>query len=348
MFDPDGTHLRDIALPAIGSVGTIAGRWTSNEAFFSFSSFHIPPVTYRHDVLAGNQDVWWRSEVPADSERIDVRQVWYTSKDGTQVPMFIVHDKRMSPDESHPTILTGYGGFNASLTPWFSPEALSWVENGGIFAVANLRGGGEFGEEWHQAGTREKKQNVFDDFIGAAEWLIAKGLTEPAKLAITGGSNGGLLVGAALTQRPDMFQAAVCSHPLLDMVRYHKFLVAGFWVPEFGSSEDPGQFRYLYAYSPYHRVQEGREYPAVLFITGDADTRVDPLHARKMAARLQAASASGKPVLLRHETRAGHSGGRPLSKAIEDTTDELIFLFWQLRASFPGRASSNAPRGEPQ
>jgi prolyl oligopeptidase len=209
------------------------------------------------------------------------------------------------------------------------------MELGGVYALPNLRGGGEFGEEWHRAGMREKKQNVFDDFLAAAEWLIRNGYTNPSRLAISGGSNGGLLVGAALTQRPNLFAAVVCSYPLLDMIRYHRFLVARFWIPEYGSSEDPEQFRYLLAYSPYHQVKPGTRYPAVLFITGDADTRVDPLHARKMAARLQAATASDRPILLRYDTKAGHSGGLPLSKQIEDITDELSFLLWQLGVRIP-------------
>jgi len=333
VFAPDGRHMRELRLPGTGSVGDIAGRWTSNEAFYSFSSFHIPSTTYRYDVARGRQDVWWHVEVPVDTDAYEVKQAWYKSRDGTKVPMFLVHAKGIKLDGANPTLLTGYGGFNASLSPWFSAVAAFWVESGGVFAVANLRGGGEFGEAWHRAGVREKKQSVFDDFIAAGQWLISNGYTGPSKLAISGGSNGGLLVGAALTQRPDLFEAVVCRHPLLDMIRYHKFLVARFWAPEYGSSEDPDQFKYLYAYSPYHRVREGTKYPAVLFITGDADTRVDPLHARKMAARLQSASGSGKPVLLRYDTSAGHSAARPLSKQIEDATDELTFLFWQLGMS---------------
>jgi prolyl oligopeptidase len=344
VFDPDGRHLRDLALPAIGTVSGVIGRWKRNEAFFGFSSFHIPPTTYRYDVEKDTRDIWWRLEVPIASDMFEVKQVWYKSKDGTRVPMFLVHARGIKLDGANPTVLTGYGGFNASLTPQFSAEATLWVEMGGVFAMPNLRGGGEFGEKWHRAGMLDNKQNVFDDFIAAAEWLIENGYTNPAKLAISGGSNGGLLVGAALTQRPELFRAVVCTYPLLDMVRYHKFLVAAFWLSEYGSSEDPEQFAYLHAYSPYHRVKNGTKYPAVLFITGDADTRVDPLHARKMAALLQAATGSDKPVLLRYHTKAGHSGGQPLSKQIEDTTDELSFLFWQLGVTFPGRRSlSDSP-----
>ncbi len=339
VFQPDGEPVRDITFPDIGSVGTISGRWESNEAFYAFSSFHIPPTIYRYDVATGKQEVWARLAVPINSDRFDVEQVWYASKDGTRIPMFLMHLKGLKRDGSHPTLLTGYGGFNVSLTPRFSPRAVLWVEHGGVYAVPNLRGGGEFGEKWHRAGMLENKQNVFDDFIAAAEWLIKNGYTQPKKLAISGGSNGGLLVGAALTQRPELFRAVVCRYPLLDMIRYHKFLVAKFWIPEYGSSDDPKQFKYLYAYSPYHHVKSGTKYPAVLFVTGDSDTRVDPLHARKMTARLQAATASDRPILLRYDTKAGHSGGLPVSRQIEELTDELSFLFWQLGVA-QGRSSS--------
>jgi prolyl oligopeptidase len=240
-------------------------------------------------------------------------------------------------DGSNPALLTGYGGFNLSQTPNFSARAALWVESGGVYALPNLRGGGEFGEEWHKAGMLARKQNVFDDFLGAAEWLIRNGYTSKSKLAISGGSNGGLLVGAAVTQRPDLFAAVVCSYPLLDMVRYHKFLVAGYWVPEYGSADKPDQFPFIYAYSPYHHVKAGTKYPAVLFITGDSDTRVAPLHARKMAALLQASTASEAPILLHYDTKAGHSRGEntPVTKRIDELTDELSFLFAQTGAKMP-------------
>ena len=244
--------------------------------------------------------------------------------------MFLVHKKGIKLDGKNPTYLTGYGGFNQSLTPSFSSFAAMWAESGGVFALPSLRGGGEFGEKWHEAGMRERKQNVFDDFISAAEWLIKNRYTSPQKLAIAGGSNGGLLVGAAMTQRPELFQAVVCSYPLLDMVRYQKFLVAQFWVPEYGSSENEFEFKYILSYSPYHRVKQGVKYPAVLFITGDSDTRVAPLHARKMTALMQAMTGSDRPILLHYDTKAGHSGGTPVNKQIEDVTDTLSFLFWQL------------------
>jgi prolyl oligopeptidase len=242
----------------------------------------------------------------------------------------VAHKKGLKLDGSNPTLLTGYGGFNLSSNPNFNPFAAAWLARGGVYAVANMRGGGEFGEEWHHAGMKENKQNVFDDFIAAAEWLIANKYTSQQKLAIRGTSNGGLLMGAMITQRPDLFGAVICGYPLLDMVRYHKFLVAGYWVPEYGSSDDPDQFKYIYAYSPYHHVKAGTKYPAVLFISGDSDTRVAPLHARKMTALMQASQAGDKPILLHYDTKAGHSGGTPVSKQIENSTDEIMFLLWQL------------------
>ena len=325
IFEADGRQLGEVALPGIGSAG-LSGQWESDEAFFGFTSFHVPFTIFHYDIPLGHSEIWAPPNVPVDSSQLEVEQVWYKSKDGTRVPMFLVHRKGLALDGKNPTLLTGYGGFGASLTPAFSARAVVWAENGGVMAVPNLRGGGEFGEDWHRAGMREKKQNVFDDFISAAEWLIATGYTEPARLAIAGGSNGGLLVGAAMTQRPDLFGAVLCSYPLLDMLRYHRFLVAGFWAPEYGSSDEPQEFEYLHAYSPYHNVKVGVFYPATLFITGDADTRVDPLHARKMCALLQQATGSGKPVLLQYDTRAGHSGGRPLAKQIDDLADEIAFL----------------------
>jgi prolyl oligopeptidase len=250
--------------------------------------------------------------------------------------MFLVHKKGLKPNGKLPTLLYGYGGFNVSLTPRFSPSAAVWVEQGGIYAVANLRGGGEFGEEWHRAGMLDKKQNVFDDFIAAAEWLIKNNYTSPSRLAIQGGSNGGLLVGAALTQRPELYQAVLCEFPDLDMIGYYRFKNNN--PPallEYGNASDPAQFKFLHAYSPYQKVKPGTKYPAVLLTTGDTDTRVPPLQARKMTARLQAATTSGRPVLLLYDTKAGHAGGRPLSKIIEDLTLEMAFLFWQLGMDQP-------------
>jgi prolyl oligopeptidase len=336
IFDAAGKPLGAIRLPALGVVSGMSGRWSSPEGFYSFSSLAHPPTTYRYDVATGRTEVWFRQQVPLRSQQYEVKQVWYTSKDGTRVPMFVAHRRGIRFDGSHPTLLHGYGGFNVSQLPSYSTRAAAWLELGGVYALANLRGGSEFGESWHRAGMLENKQNVFDDFIAAAEWLIANRYTRPDKLAISGGSNGGLLVGAALTQRPDLFRAVLCFYPLLDMVRYHKFSIARFWVPEYGSAEHPEQFRYLYAYSPYHNVKEGTKYPAVMIVTGDADTRVVPLHACKMVARLQAANASDRPILLRYDTRAGHvGGGTPIPVQIEELTDQLSFLLWQLGVVWP-------------
>ena len=331
-YTPAGTLVRDVPLPGIGSAGAISGDWGFGEAFFSFSSFAQPQTIYRYRVATGDADVWARADVPVQSEAVEVRQVFYTSKDGTRVPMFVAHRKGLALDGKRPTLLTAYGGFNQAQLPAFSARAAFWIENGGVYALANLRGGGEYGEAWHHAGMLEKKQNVFDDFIAAAEWLVANKYASRNTLAISGGSNGGLLVGAAMTQRPELFRAVVCSYPLLDMLRYHRFFVARYWVPEYGSADDPVQFPVLRAYSPYHNVRKGVPYPAVLFISGDGDTRVAPLHARKMAALMQAVTGSpaDRPALLHYDTRAGHSGGLPASKQIEDLTQEMRFLFWQL------------------
>jgi prolyl oligopeptidase len=334
VFDANGEHARDIELPTIGSIVEFNGRWTSKEAFYQFTSFPIPRRIYRYDTETGHQSVWAETHVPIHAESLEVKQVWYKSKDKTRIPMFLMYRKGTRLDGNKPTLLSGYGGFNLNRTPIFSPNFALWAERGGVFALPNLRGGGEFGEAWHRAGMLDKKQNVFDDFIAAAEWLVNNHYTQPSKLAILGGSNGGLLVGAALTQRPDLFQAVVCAYPLLDMLRYDKFFVAKFWVSEYGSADDPAQFKYLYAYSPYHHVKPGTKYPAVLFVTGDGDTRVAPLHARKMTALLQAATGSDRPVLLRYDTETGHSRGVSITKTIDEATDSLGFLYWQLDAPF--------------
>jgi prolyl oligopeptidase len=330
VFDASGKHLRDVTLPGIGSVGGINGGWEKNEAFYSYSSFAQPTIVYRYHVQTGKQEEWARANVPIKSDELEVKQVWYESKDKTKVPMFLVYKKGLKLDGNRPTLLTGYGGFNVSLTPGFSGLIALWAEMGGVLAQPSLRGGGEFGERWHKAGMFGNKQNVFDDFIAAAQWLVTNKYTSSSKLAIRGGSNGGLLVGAAMTQRPELFQAVVCAVPLLDMIRYQNFLVARFWVSEYGSSEDPEQFKYIYEYSPYHRVKKGAKYPAVFFTTGDGDTRVAPLHARKMTALMQASTGSDRPILLHYDTKAGHSSGLPVTKQIEDLTEELSFLFWQL------------------
>jgi prolyl oligopeptidase len=333
IISADGREVREVSLPALGTVQNLSGRWDGASLYFSFESFNFPVTIYREDVAQRTLDAWAKPSVPIQSDAFEVSQVFYESKDKTLIPMFLFYKKGLRLDGNHPTLLYAYGGFNVSKTPQFSGYAVLWAERGGVYAVANLRGGGEFGEGWHRAGMLANKQNVFDDFIAAGDWLVAQRYTNPKRLAIMGGSNGGLLVGAALTQRPDLFRAVVCQYPLLDMVRYQKFMDGPYWVPEYGSSDRPDQFHWLYAYSPYHHVEPGRKYPAVLFITGDGDTRVAPLHARKMTARLQAATNSGLPVLLLYDTKSGHSGGRPLGKEIEEKADFLCFLFWQLDAN---------------
>ncbi len=330
VFAVNGKLAGEMVFPALGTSTDIQSRWDLHNVFLTFDSFAIPPTVYRYDVKSGQQTVWARPEVPVDSKNFEVQQVWVSSKDGTRVPMFLVHTKGLKLDGARPTLLTGYGGFVVSNTPQFSPNAILFAERGGVFALANLRGGGEFGEAWHQAGMREKKQNVFDDFVAASEWLIQNKYTESSKLSILGGSNGGLLVGAALTQHPELYQAVVCWHPLLDMLRYDKFMEAQFWVSEYGSADNAEQFRWLYAYSPYQHAKPGIDYPAVLFMTGDGDTRVAPLHARKMTALLQADTASSRPIMLRYELTAGHSRGRSVSQSVGDSLDTLSFLFWQL------------------
>ena len=335
LFGLDGKKLADIPLPAIGSVFSASGRYDRNEIFFGFQSFTVPPSIYRVDLTDVKSALWAKVDAPSiDPSAYDVQQVWYGSKDGTKVPMFVVGKKGIEKNGKNPTLLTGYGGFNISLTPAFNRSMYLWMEHGGIYAVANLRGGSEFGEDWHRAGMLEKKQNVFDDFIAAGEYLIAQKYTDRDHLAIYGGSNGGLLMGAMITQRPDLFRAVVCAVPLLDMLRYQNFQIAKLWIPEYGSAEDAKQFDWLYAYSPYHHVKPGVEYPAILFMTGDTDTRVDPMHAKKMAALMQAEAKNGaskeRPILLRIETKAGHGQGKPVTKQIEESTDMYSFLFWQL------------------
>ena len=331
IFSLDGQHLGDVSLPSLGSAG-IYGRWGDDEGILYFSSFTTPYSLFRYSVSTGKRELWYRDAVPFDSNAFETEQVWYSSKDGTRVPMFLVHRKGLKPDGQLPTLLYGYGGFDVSMTPAFNYRAAWWIELGGLYALANIRGGGEFGEEWHRAGMLDKKQNVFDDFIAGAQWLIENGYTNPQRLAIWGGSNGGLLMGAVLTQRPDLFRAVVCEYPDLDMVRYYKFTKNNNppALLEYGDASDPAQFKFLYAYSPYQHVQEGTKYPAVLLTSGDADTRVPPQQARKMAARLQTATRSGRPVLLLYDSKAGHSGGKPLGKMLQDLSLELSFLAWQL------------------
>ncbi|QQR73698.1 MAG: S9 family peptidase [Holophagales bacterium] len=334
LFDLAGARLGELKLPGLGSAD-LAAELESTEAFLSFRSFNYPATVFRVDLTkpAAEPELWERPAVPVDPATVDVEQVSYPSKDGTPVTMFLAHRKGLVRNGDNPTILSGYGGFNISQTPAFSAPLFQWFEAGGVLALPNLRGGGEYGDAWHQAGMLEKKQNVFDDFIAAAEWLIAQKITRPARLAISGGSNGGLLTGAMVVQRPDLFRAAIVAVPLLDMLRYQDFLMARYWVPEYGSAEDPKQFEALRAYSPYHHVQEGVAYPAVLLTAGENDTRVHALHARKMTARLQAATASNaaeKPVLLWVDREAGHGQGKPLALRVRDAADQRIFVMWQL------------------
>jgi prolyl oligopeptidase len=313
----------------------VRGEWDGEELFYGFSSYTVPPAVYRVDLATGTADLWQGVDADVDSARFEVRQVGVRSRDGTEVTMFLVHRSGLAKDGDNPVYLTGYGGFNISMTPSFSRSLLLWLECGGVVAIPNIRGGGEYGERWHQAGMLGRKQNSFDDFIAAAEWLITERYTTPARLAAAGGSNGGLLMGAVLTQRPDLFRAVVVQVPLLDMLRYHRFIIARLWIPEYGSAEDPTQFPWLRAYSPYHHVRDGVVYPAVLLATAESDSRVDPMHARKMAARLQAASASSRPILLRLESKAGHGAGKPLNKVLEELTDTWAFVFSELGVEFP-------------
>lgn len=332
LFGYDGTPRGDLELPGIGSAG-LSATDDRTEAFLAFSSFNMPRSIYRVDLASGERELWARPDVPVDPSQVEVKQVWYPSKDGTQVSMFIVHRKGIKLDGTNPTILYGYGGFNISQTPGFSSTMYPWFERGGVYAVANLRGGGEYGNAWHEAGMLDRKQNVFDDFIAAAEFLINKGYTSPQHLGIAGGSNGGLLTGAVAVQRPDLFAAAISAVPLLDMLRYEKFLMARYWVPEYGTAEDPEQFPFIRAYSPYHNVKEGVRYPAMLITAGENDTRVHPLHARKMAAAMQAATASDPnedPVLLWVDRESGHGQGKPRHLQIRDIADQRLFMMWQL------------------
>jgi prolyl oligopeptidase len=297
----------------------------------------MPTIVFRQDLAAPGAapTVWRKIEAPLDASAFEVSQVRFPSRDGTSIPMFLVHRKGLPRDGRNPTLLYGYGGFNISLTPAFAARVAPFLERGGVFAEVNLRGGAEYGEAWHRAGMLDKKQNVFDDFIAAAEHLVREKVTSPERLAISGRSNGGLLTSAALTQRPDLFRAAISGVPLTDMVRYHKFRIARLWIPEYGDPDKPAEFEWLHAYSPYHRVVDRKPYPAVFIFTAESDTRVDPMHARKMTARLQAASASGRPVMLRLESQAGHGQGKPLAKVIDQYTDELAFLVRELGMEAP-------------
>lgn len=326
LFDLNGQPVRSVELPGIGSAGGFGGKRTDTETFYSFTSFTTPTTIYRYDLVTGQSTVFRQPQVDFDPQAYETRQVFYTSKDGARVPMFIVHRKGLQLDGNNPTYLYSYGGFNVSLTPSFSVSNLVWLEMGGVYAMPNIRGGGEYGEEWHQAGMKHNKQKVFDDFIAAGEWLIANGYTRPAKLAIAGGSNGGLLVGACMIQRPDLFGAALPAVGVMDMLRFHKFTIGWAWTSEYGTPDDPEDFKVLYAYSPLHNLKPGVAYPATLITTADHDDRVVPAHSFKFAAALQAAHKGTAPVLIRIETKAGHGAGKPTAKLLEEGADKWAFL----------------------
>jgi prolyl oligopeptidase len=326
IFDLQGQFVREVALPGIGSVGGFSGKREDTETFYSFTSFTTPSTIYRYDLVTGESQLYRRPQVNFDPDAYTTTQVFYPSADGTRVPMFITHKRGLELNGQNPTLLYGYGGFSISLTPSFSVSNLVWLELGGVYAVPNLRGGGEYGEDWHLAGTKLNKQNVFDDFIAAAEWLIAQGYTHRDRLAIMGGSNGGLLVGACITQRPDLFAAALPAVGVMDMLRFNQFTIGWAWESDYGSPQDEAEFKALYAYSPLHNLKLGTAYPATMITTADHDDRVVPAHSFKFAAALQAAHQGEAPVLIRIETKAGHGAGKPTAKVIEEVRDRWAFL----------------------
>ncbi|HUU96141.1 MAG TPA: prolyl oligopeptidase family serine peptidase [Phycisphaerae bacterium] len=336
IFDLEGKFVRDVELPGLGSAGGFAGRRDETETFYIFTSFSYPTTIYRYDMPTGESTVFKRPKVDFNPAEFVTKQVFYRSKDGTRVPMFITHKKGLELDGNNPVYLYSYGGFNASLTPYFSISNLIWMEMGGVYAMPNIRGGGEYGKEWHEAGRLKNKQNCFDDFIAAAEWLIANKYTRPEKLAIGGGSNGGLLVGACMTQRPDLFGACLPAVGVMDMLRFHKYTIGWAWTSDYGSADDPEMFKVLYAYSPLHNLKPRTEYPATLITTADHDDRVVPCHSFKFAAALQAAHVGDNPVLIRIETRAGHGAGKPTSKIIDEIADKWAFLVRTLNVDTSG------------
>lgn len=337
VHDTEGRLRYDLELPMLGTVTAVSGRSDEPQAFFGFTSFTLPETIYRLTVATGQTEVFRRPALRFEPSAYEIEQVFCASRDGTRIPMFLVRRRDLRRDGRAPTFLYGYGGFNIAITPAFSVPNLAWMEMGGLLAVANLRGGGEYGEEWHQAGTGQRKQNVFDDFIACAEWLVASGWTSPDKLAIGGASNGGLLVGACLAQRPDLFGAALPAVGVLDMLRYHRFTIGWAWASDYGTSDDPDQFRALLAYSPLHNLRPGVHYPATLITTADHDDRVVPAHSFKFAAALQKAQGGPSPVLIRIETRAGHGAGKPTSKLIEEAADRWAFLVRVLGMGRPDR-----------
>ncbi|MEM6501353.1 MAG: prolyl oligopeptidase family serine peptidase [Cyanobacteria bacterium P01_C01_bin.89] len=332
VFSLTGEFVREISLPGLGSAGGFNGKRHDTETFFQFTSFTTPSVIYRYDMTSDRATLFRQPQIQISSDDYETKQVFYTSKDGTRVPMFISHKKGLELNGKLPTLLYGYGGFSISLTPSFSISNLVWMEMGGVFAVANLRGGGEYGEDWHQGGTKLSKQNVFDDFIAAGEWLIANSYASSDTLGIHGGSNGGLLVGACMTQRPELYGAAIPAVGVMDMLRFHKFTIGWAWCGDYGSSDNADEFQALYAYSPLHNLKSGTEYPPTLVTTADRDDRVVPAHSFKFAAALQSAQAGDQPTLIRIETKAGHGAGKPTAKVIEEASDRLAFLQYHLQA----------------
>jgi prolyl oligopeptidase len=347
IYDLKGQFVRDVALPGIGTAGGFGGKRHHTETFYSYASFTTPPSIYRYDLVTGESRLIRQAKVDFNPDDFTTSQIFYTTKDGTKIPMFLAHRKDIAMTGNNPTLLYGYGGFSISTTPSFSVSRVAWMEMGGVLALPCLRGGGEYGEEWHLAGTKEKKQNVFDDFIAAAEWLIANKYTRPERLAIQGGSNGGLLVGAVMAQRPDLFGAALPAVGVMDMLRYHKFTIGRAWAYDYGTSDDEAGFRALYAYSPYHNLKPGVRYPATLITTADTDDRVVPGHSFKFAAALQAAQAGSPPTLIRIETSAGHGGGKPTTKIINEVSDQLAFLARSLGMTLPKAGSSSGGPGSP-
>jgi prolyl oligopeptidase len=323
----DGSPAGKIEYEGIGSASAVYGRTWDRYGYFSFESFIVPWTIYRLDTKTGRREVFFRPQIPFESSQYELKQVFFKSQDGTQIPIFIAGKKGLKRDGTERLLMTGYGGFNISNTPDWNPRYAWWLQQGGWFAIPNLRGGGEYGESWHQQGMFERKQNVFDDWFAAAEYLIDNKYTSPQHFAITGRSNGGLLMGASITQQPELFSAVLCGYPLLDMLRFQKFLVGSYWTTEYGSAENEKQFPYLLKYSPYQNVKAGTAYPAVMFFTGDSDTRVDPLHARKMTALLQSASSSGRPILLHYSLAGGHSAGVGADQEVQDDADQLMFLW---------------------
>ncbi|MEL6469000.1 MAG: prolyl oligopeptidase family serine peptidase [Cyanobacteria bacterium J06623_4] len=330
IFDLSGQFVREVDLPGIGSAGGFNGKRTDTETFYSFTSYTVPTRIYRYDLTTGERTLFRSPTIPFDPDAYETRQVFYPSKDGTKIPMFITAKKGIDLNGENPVLLYGYGGFNISLSPGFSVSNLVWLELGGVYAVANLRGGGEYGESWHQQGIKTSKQTVFDDFIRAGEWLIEQNYTSAEKLAIAGGSNGGLLVGACITQRPDLFRAALPAVGVLDMLRFNKFTIGWAWESDYGSPQNEEELKALYAYSPLHNLKPGTAYPATMITTADHDDRVVPAHSFKFAAALQAAHAGDHPVLIRIETKAGHGAGKPTTKQIEEATDKWAFLAHEL------------------